>query len=43
MNMAREAEKQILSAASCLSQVSIQLRLGRPITQFYETAVNKDV
>ncbi|KAJ0979761.1 hypothetical protein J5N97_015235 [Dioscorea zingiberensis] len=43
MKIAREAEEEIWNASSCLSQVSIQLRLGHPILQLHETAVNKKV
>lgn len=39
MDIAKRAEKEILAATSSINQVSIQLRLGRPIPKHHEPVV----
>ncbi|XP_020250349.1 metal tolerance protein C1 isoform X2 [Asparagus officinalis] len=39
MDVTKEAEKEILNAAPCISQVSIQLSLGNPVPQFYSSTI----
>ncbi|KAG6482452.1 hypothetical protein ZIOFF_059083 [Zingiber officinale] len=41
MDIAKRAEKEILAATSSINQVSIQLRLGRPISKHHEPVVTK--
>ncbi|THU66670.1 hypothetical protein C4D60_Mb05t16610 [Musa balbisiana] len=42
MEIAAHAEKEILAATSSINQVSIQLRLGRPISKHHEPADRKE-
>ncbi|KAG6486335.1 hypothetical protein ZIOFF_054905 [Zingiber officinale] len=41
MDIAKRAEKEILAATSSINQVSIQLRLGRPISKHHEPVVTE--
>lgn len=42
MDVAKEAEKEILKTAPCINQVSIQLRLGNPIPQLQLSTGGED-